>query len=890
MEEILVENARRSSTCFLVATQTVRAASASRTPLASLPAVISALEAGAAAASSPSSAAPQRRAYAAFVLREVAGPWGATLPAARRREWLDDVILRAAPPRHIAVDELQRALLAPPALPHASLAEGARLLALLLDGGDVFAHVDVASQTRDRAARLVRVLAALPERVAAALQGRRVPSVMRPRAFFTLLAQSLVARCAAQPTCTLWAAGVEKVCAVGHAAALVAALGAEGGCAAAAALGAALPERAIPALATALVRGRGRDAEQQRAAAALFAEILGARVRSGVLDFVLGRKLLVGGAGGTLDADAPRRILACYTASVPAERRRAGLDETLLGAVAATWSTATFVESSSPTRHAYVTASAMACLDALHDAEGRGSGSRVASAPRLLRGVQLRLQSAHAATRRHGMRVAERLAALIDETHPLRFAELDGQRGGQRDGVDERGRSLLVTARSADTDELATTCEAALPTLAPEPEFEPRWCDPSEAMEELDFDFSLDDDDDDGNGDEDDGNASMGSSASSSSTARPWPRSAAAAADAASIDFIASDSDDSSLEPYPDAGDSDSNGEDGAEGEDGTGVTEVDRDGKRRPDAPRYAREAMAVLQQRDDAALMEVALRALPALIRRQPPPPDLHESAVDLAADLLCLENRFNLRCFGECRADALGALVALEPARLAALLIDEFYARNRDVTARLDALEALVAGARELAAGRGGGGRYSSPSSSPPPASPAIVDGPNTRRWIARRAPRAAPTVNRFAEVAALFIVPLVSRYTSRSDAAATLDLLGSKLDEPVLVALLHALAGMLEAARRASPDAARIGTLLVRALAPLHAHAASTVRYAALLLASRVVMCAPAEIVLLRAPREAKALNAWIVAAAARDPDGDVRAIAAALSGTWLAAAR
>jgi hypothetical protein len=64
----------------------------------------------------------------------------------------------------------------------------------------------------------------------------------------------------------------------------------------------------------------------------------------------------------------------------------------------------------------------------------------------------------------------------------------------------------------------------------------------------------------------------------------------------------------------------------------------------------------------------------------------------------------------------------------------------------------------------------------------------------------------------------------------------------------------------------------------------------VRYAALLLASRVVMCAPAEIVLLRAPREAKALNAWIVAAAARDPDGDVRAIAAALSGTWRAAAR
>eukprot|EP00624_Nannochloropsis_granulata_P005283 evm.model.NODE_37385_length_20398_cov_24.877586.3 len=115
---------------------------------------------------------------------------------------------------------------------------------------------------------------------------------------------------------------------------------------------------------------------------------------------------------------------------------------------------------------------------------------------------------------------------------------------------------------------------------------------------------------------------------------------------------------------------------------------------------PRYLRRFLDSLRLRDeeDACVkITAALNEAASLIRRRPV--DLPDLCVTLTRELLTMENRFNFSNFQTLKEQALVALIATVPDKVGPVLSTLAYDTNMSLGTRLDALELLRKGARDL-----------------------------------------------------------------------------------------------------------------------------------------------------------------------------------------------
>jgi len=136
-----------------------------------------------------------------------------------------------------------------------------------------------------------------------------------------------------------------------------------------------------------------------------------------------------------------------------------------------------------------------------------------------------------------------------------------------------------------------------------------------------------------------------------------------------------SDDDENELEPFPNA---------------------INESGPLHCKRPVYLGQCMEGLLHTEDADLVEQCLIHSESLVRSSP---ESSEMAVEFARILLHLEDRFSLTDFAFLRRRALIAVVTCSPAQMAQYLAGEFYMRNYNVGQRMDILDVLSAGAREL-----------------------------------------------------------------------------------------------------------------------------------------------------------------------------------------------
>jgi hypothetical protein len=188
---------------------------------------------------------------------------------------------------------------------------------------------------------------------------------------------------------------------------------------------------------------------------------------------------------------------------------------------------------------------------------------------------------------------------------------------------------------------------------------------------------------------------------------------------------------------------------------------------------PRYLRDLLKLINEGTDQELarerLQMALATCPALVRSRPA--DLKDVARDLAHAILATENRFDLDDFSETSRVSLAALTACRPVEVVRYLQLSFFDKELGLNKRLDALQAMVDGAYELA----GRGRLAEHEDLPDGTAKALLGVGSTRsrkllddtkllertrRWGYRRTALQPSSPNLFAQHAAsLFFFPLL-----------------------------------------------------------------------------------------------------------------------------------
>ena len=190
---------------------------------------------------------------------------------------------------------------------------------------------------------------------------------------------------------------------------------------------------------------------------------------------------------------------------------------------------------------------------------------------------------------------------------------------------------------------------------------------------------------------------------------------------------------------------------------------------------PRYLRDLLKLINEGTDQELarerLQMALQSCPALVRSRPA--DLKDVARELAHAILATENRFDLDDFSEKSRVSLAALTACRPVEVVRYLQLSFFDKELGLDKRLDALQALVDGAYELA----GRGRLAENEDLPDGTAKALLGVGSTRsrklldaseskvlertrRWGYRRTALTPSSPNLFAQHAAsLFFFPLL-----------------------------------------------------------------------------------------------------------------------------------
>lgn len=195
---------------------------------------------------------------------------------------------------------------------------------------------------------------------------------------------------------------------------------------------------------------------------------------------------------------------------------------------------------------------------------------------------------------------------------------------------------------------------------------------------------------------------------------------------------------------------------------------------------PKYLRDLLKMINEGTQEELarerLQMALGSCADLVRSRPA--DLKDIARDLAHAVLSTENRFDLEDFCDTSRSSLAALTATRPVEVVRYLQLSFFDRELGLNKRLDALQAMVDGAYELA----GRGRLADTDVDLPEGTSRALLGVDqrttrsrrlllkdasdakilerTRRWGYRRSAPAALQPNLFARhAAALFFFPLL-----------------------------------------------------------------------------------------------------------------------------------
>uniref|UniRef100_A0A8C9J4J5 Telomere length regulation protein TEL2 homolog n=1 Tax=Panthera tigris altaica TaxID=74533 RepID=A0A8C9J4J5_PANTA len=260
----------------------------------------------------------------------------------------------------------------------------------------------------------------------------------------------------------------------------------------------------------------------------------------------------------------------------------------------------------------------------------------------------------------------------------------------------------------------------------------------------------------------------------------------------------------------------------------------------KRSKAPTYVRDCVEALTSSEDWERWEAALRALEALVIRNPAA--AREVSVELAKVLLHLEEKTSVEGFEGLRQRALVAVVVTDPAPVAEYLTSQFYALNFSLRQRMDILD------------------VSAPGPSVPPVTPklhqAAVRGPDsegTRHLCAPRLQGSARRgrdagANQFSSVAGYFFFPLIQHFDRP---LVTFDLLGE--DQLVLGRLAHTLGALMYLAVNTTV-AVTMGKALLEFVWTLRFHSDAYVRRGLLSSVSSVLLSVPAERLLADPPHQ------------------------------------
>jgi len=306
--------------------------------------------------------------------------------------------------------------------------------------------------------------------------------------------------------------------------------------------------------------------------------------------------------------------------------------------VSEAWSQSVFAQQADYRTQRHVSDFLLAGLSFLHGATEDPCSPLVAS---VLAGVTERLHSTIDPIRKDGMRVAERLGKRLGQD--LKFDELEEERTQEKLEADKRKQHALCEASTQKED-----LKRENPRIFKQTQIRGRrrmkQSDPDEAY--------ASDGDNECSGGNDEGS------------------------------FYDDDSlwdDDSALDPYD---------------------LDDDEEDLRETPRPLYLHDCLDLLRTPESEenawSKHEAALEALPSLVRARPG--DLPDVGATLAAQLLRMENKFNIDNFGSRIVESLRALTVEEPLIVGQILIAEIF-EDGSLSDRLTALSTLIESANEL-----------------------------------------------------------------------------------------------------------------------------------------------------------------------------------------------
>lgn len=302
---------------------------------------------------------------------------------------------------------------------------------------------------------------------------------------------------------------------------------------------------------------------------------------------------------------------------------------------------------------------------------------------------------------------------------------------------------------------------------------------------------------------------------------------------------------------------------------------------KKKSAPPRYIRDCLEALMSSDDAERVELSLKAVEALLRKNVKA--TQEVSVQFGKVLLHLEDRYSTAHFHTLRQNAMVALTVTDVKPVVDYWTTEFYSLNYSLRQRLDILEVLALSAQELSEPITDKHTGAQPIRAVMPLEQ-CDDITHWRQIVEKRiqsktrriskggtqSVRAVP--NRYAPVAGYFFFPLLRKYDRPQ---VTFDLLGG--DHLVLGRLLHTLGLLMHLAVNA-PIVSQMGRALLDFVWVVRFHTDQMVRRGVMFAVCAVFLSMPAENLLTELGDDLMETRAWLADVAENDCDADCRSLA------------
>lgn len=312
---------------------------------------------------------------------------------------------------------------------------------------------------------------------------------------------------------------------------------------------------------------------------------------------------------------------------------------------------------------------------------------------------------------------------------------------------------------------------------------------------------------------------------------------------------------------------------------------------------PAYMLEVIRLVRDVEEPDSIGAALEAAEGVVRRLPA--DLEENAVELTRGLLYLQDTFSLEGYTEKRYGALAALVVTCTRPVVQFLTKEFYGNNHTIGHRIDILQVLMMGAKEISPWGNEGdiiakadplravemtvGEVEEPRTVERATSKKISYAESmqatgkTRRWsdARKRGEKQSVVRNSFEEVAGEFYFPLVQRYDNKKN---TFNLLGQ--DSVVLGQLIFTVGTIMECCSGITVISQRIGTSILELCLAVRTHPEPYVRKSVAFSMSRVFRRLPGSFLMSEATQSCARSKTWLERMMQNDADKMCREIALA----------